>query len=1030
MYPTLEERLMKTSTPFLALTVSASLLFAACSSSSDDGNGGGGGGGGTAPAIGGSTQNRNVDPTGMTVDVSMSEPIDSGAANMPGTWTASSGNVTAAALQPDTTTVRLTMDAVQIPGTATIGTVAPTASTGNVAFTAIPDVGDTVTISDGTTATTFEFTDGAGAAGSNVEVVRGAGVTDTISAFRTAVNAQSFGMTAADGAGDSVDLTNQGFGVSGNVAITEADGASNQMAVTGMTGGGGLEDLDGEFIAGAVSGVAMTSTDTTQPTASSIDGETIEGYDNDHVRVVFDDDMIQSEVENQANWNIESPIGTSFDMTGATISYDSMTRTADVLLGNTVPGTVANANNLQTGSSLAATFSGMRDIGGNTVMATVIGVSAVEGSNAGDDEPPRILTAATDEVGTMVQIRFSEPMQEAAHGDLYTAGNDPGPRLRLADLDGTPAVASTGSATFASQPADGDTVTISDGILPATFEFDSNGIFVPANTQVTIGGSTDATASALATAVDGHPALAVSSTATGSTADFTNDAAGAMGNVLITSSNPAAVGVSGMAGGADVSPAEFPPLSAGYAWHADGMGVQLNYSPSVPSTTDDAMEIYGVSDLAGNQVFAAPTQALVLEDLTVPSSNAAGANTTVVSGESNDTIQFQFGSAMSPANMTVPSNFSAGALDLSQADFAFNGTDTVSITLRGQMNSDAQFGTNYDLTVVDNAATPITTIQGEPLPADLIESVAAGGDNIGVASATAFVAAASSPNAAVVVFSEATEPVGSMTLINYAIGGANPTSIAQLTPRAYELTFAAQPSATDLLTIETAAATDRGGSPALVQMSVALGAVDASAPTATTSATTVSGRGRDTLVVDFDEAMDIQSATNPANYSVSADASSVDLTGATFEYDSTSQATTITLGEVSDFPNGAMIAVVMTGVSDVSGNNLAAQPAASAASGDAVAPGFQSSFVNYQADMLGTSVDVLFDEDVDQAYVETPGNWTTDGPTNVVSVALVAPRIARVSTNSQMQTAEVLQLTALPDRAGNTSGMIMIDPAE
>ncbi len=60
----------------------------------------------------------------------------------------------------------------------------------------------------------------------------------------------------------------------------------------------------------------------------------------------------------------------------------------------------------------------------------------------------------------------------------------------------------TGAVTFTSNPVDGDTVTIGDGDKTIVFEFDSNSAFTRGRTAVTIGADEDATATALAAAIN------------------------------------------------------------------------------------------------------------------------------------------------------------------------------------------------------------------------------------------------------------------------------------------------------------------------------------------------------------------------------------------------------------------------------------------------------------------------------------------------------------------------------------------------
>jgi hypothetical protein len=81
-------------------------------------------------------------------------------------------------------------------------------------------------------------------------------------------------------------------------------------------------------------------------------------------------------------------------------------------------------------------------------------------------------------------------------------------------------------------------------------------------------------------------------------------------------------------------------------------------------------------------------------------------------------------------------------------------------------------------------------------------------------------------------------------------------------------------------------------------------------------------------------------------------------------------------------------------------------------------------------DLTGMTIDVRFTEDVDEGFAAASGNWFTDQFTNVIDADLIAPDIARIHTAGQVADDEQLEMDGLRDLAGNTSGMISIDPAE
>lgn len=110
------------------------------------------------------------------------------------------------------TTISLVNDA-----TGTLGNVAITESTTNM--TAVGMTGGT----------------SAGVTSGNVAVAVGASASVTAQNLRTAINAQTFNVTAT-GSGATVLLTNDAVGTAGNVSVTEVDAGSN-ITISGMAGG-------------------------------------------------------------------------------------------------------------------------------------------------------------------------------------------------------------------------------------------------------------------------------------------------------------------------------------------------------------------------------------------------------------------------------------------------------------------------------------------------------------------------------------------------------------------------------------------------------------------------------------------------------------------------------------------------------------------------------------------------------------------------------------------------------------------------
>lgn len=1010
---------MRTTTLASILLGATATLVASCSSSSSSNDI-------TAPSIASATQNRTVDPTGFTIDLRMSENIDPVAANLPANWSASAGNILTSTLQADNRTVRLVMDALSVPGAVTFGAAAGVASTGNIDLTAQVTDGDTVTISDGTYSRTFEFTSGGGATAGNLEVDKGASATTAIAAFIVAFNAATpYDIAAVAGAGDSADLTAGTVGDHGNVLITEVD-AGGVITLVGLAGGGGIKDASGNTIAAPIAGIALIPDSLVPPTAAG-SGATVEGADNDTLTFVFNDDMIEADVETAGNWAFEAPIGTAFDVTGATFDYVPANRTATVTFVNAAPGIAgADGNNMQTFDMARANLSGMRNFSGNLLSA-----ANMDFMIAGDETPPTFDSVWADGVAEAVTVRFSEPVKAVAFADLYSGGIDDGARFQLTDQDNTLAAAATGTLTFTGDPVDAETFTLDDGAGNSDiFEFESAGGVTGGNIAIAIATGDNNQMAINAQAAIAGSTVAITAANVGPAVNLTNNVSSAAGNVAIAGTVTNFT-IAGMTGGATLAAGLATLEAANYLFTADGTGVLVDYD-IVPAVGADTIDLYGIVDLAGNHAFASQTVAIAAEDANASAIDAGNSSLASVAGETNDQIVVRFDRNMSPFNITNPANYTAAPLDLSNSRFTFNGTNEVTIDLDSAAASDVQFGTNYTLTLVMNAGTPFYTAQGIALGGNDTQVIAGSGDNAAIAAATAYVGSVA--NTCICVFPEAPGIAAATLLANYDIGAANPTAITQLTPRAFQLTFAVQPAAANTLNIQIAAATDLGGTPAAGILNIALTAAEVVLPTATFTANSAAGIAQDFFFVDFSEGVDQTTALAAANYAFISGGTSVSLTGATFEYDSTNFRVEITLPSSFSFNFGDTVSCIISNVTDLSGNVITAAPANVTVIGDNTNPGFfgaDSAFLNLIRDAAGTTVDVQFDEAIDEAFVETIGNWTTSGATVVTAATLVSSNIVRLTTDVQIGAAETLSLNNLPDLAGNnTGGIINVNPQE
>jgi hypothetical protein len=186
----------------------------------------------------------------------------------------------------------------------------------------------------------------------------------------------------------------------------------------------GQADLAGNPMAPSA-GIAITSTDAVAPSMTLTSGQAPAGADNDTVTVTFDDDMVEAQVEDPANWAIESPVGTSFDTTGASVDYNPVTRSA------TLTFDAGNGVHFEQGNGFRVTLSAMQDIGANAV-----GAGSLDGSITFESGRPWADFAWREAVGNIqATVRFSEHMADA--DDLYDFTTNPsGVRYIVRDSGG------------------------------------------------------------------------------------------------------------------------------------------------------------------------------------------------------------------------------------------------------------------------------------------------------------------------------------------------------------------------------------------------------------------------------------------------------------------------------------------------------------------------------------------------------------------------------------------------------------------
>lgn len=249
--------------------------------------------------------------------------------------------------------------------------------------------------------------------------------------------------------------------VAPSIVRLSLDGAAVPGDVT-LSVSAGLRDEDGTPSA-ASGAVTITSTDSIAPAATGLTAEAITGGDNDVVVVGFDDDMVESDVESVVRWSLESPIGASVDLMGATVEYDAPTRAATL--------TLAGGQNLETSDDIAVVLTSVRDVGGNTIEATSFGIDAVTGQVDGDVDAPELLVVYPGATANTLVYVFDEPVKFIETADLigqvpvsgtrFTFAEASAPTIEIAAAASTSVLNGLGAeVTFAVQPEVSDAASL------------------------------------------------------------------------------------------------------------------------------------------------------------------------------------------------------------------------------------------------------------------------------------------------------------------------------------------------------------------------------------------------------------------------------------------------------------------------------------------------------------------------------------------------------------------------------------------
>lgn len=167
---------------------------------------------------------------------------------------------------------------------------------------------------------------------------------------------------------------------------------------------------------------------------------------------------------------------------------------------------------------------------------------------------------------------------------------------------------------------------------------------------------------------------------------------------------------------------------------------------------------------------------------------------------------------------------------------------------------------------------------------------------------------------------------------------------------------------------------------------------------------------------------DPESAEDWHNWTLHVAGNPINLSTQTFAYDLSTATTTITLD--FDLHNGDTFTIVATNVVDVDGVHSALGDFQTVA-GDSTAPTVSSVVQNRSADPTGKTVDVNFDEDVNQAQAETVASWSSVNGQNVLSATLQpSHNVLRLVFDAPLiPTVDTVVCTQISDLAGNSTAI-------
>lgn len=167
-----------------------------------------------------------------------------------------------------------------------------------------------------------------------------------------------------------------------------------------------VKDANGNRIANnSEKTFTLGSVDTTAPTVAAVTVTAVANRNNDTIVVNFTEagsGLVESVVENPANYTFESPIGTAISLSGATFDLNTGTSVLTITL---------NGSELQFGDTYKLVINGIKDKADNAMDTYTKSDATV----AGDNIAPTIssIAASTGETEDQILATFSEAVKES-----------------------------------------------------------------------------------------------------------------------------------------------------------------------------------------------------------------------------------------------------------------------------------------------------------------------------------------------------------------------------------------------------------------------------------------------------------------------------------------------------------------------------------------------------------------------------------------------------------------------------------------